>query len=646
MGKSRLVWEFTHSHRTQGWLVLESGSVSYGKATSYLPVIDLLKSYFEIEDRDDPRRDPREGDRQAADARSGARADAAGLAGAAGRAGRRRRLAGARPAAAPPAHPRRGASACCCARARSSRCCWSSRTCTGSTPRPRRCSTAWSRACRPRASCCWSTTAPSTSTAGAARPTTRSSGSTRCRPRAPRSCSQALLGRRPELGAAQAAPDRAHRGQPVLPGGERPHAGRDRGAGRASAAPIGWRSRSRRIQVPATVQAVLAARIDRLAPEDKRLLQAAAVIGKDVPLPLLQAIAELPEEALRAGLARLQAAEFLYETQPASRTSSTPSSTRSPTRWPTASLLQERRRALHARIVDGDRGALRGPAATSRSSGWPTTPCAASCGTKAVAYLPPGRGQGRGALGLPRGRGATSSRRSAALDASAREPRDHRAGHRPAARPALGAAAARRNSSACSTLSQEAEAHGREARRRAAAGARLHVPDQLPLPEGRAGAGGRVRRALRCASASGSATACSRHRPAATWAPPTTPRAGRRAEAALRENVEVSSGRRQGSSGRAGRHHRRHLERLARPRSWPSWVSSTRPALVDGARAAEASGHPYSETIALTMAGQVSSSAASSTARCPLARRASTSAATSTSTCGGHPVLAARAVRW
>ena len=33
VGKSRLVWEFTHSHRTQGWLVLESGSVSYGKAT-------------------------------------------------------------------------------------------------------------------------------------------------------------------------------------------------------------------------------------------------------------------------------------------------------------------------------------------------------------------------------------------------------------------------------------------------------------------------------------------------------------------------------------------------------------------------------------------------------------------------------------
>ena len=55
VGKSRLVWELTHSHRTEGWLVLESGSVSYGKATSYLPVIDLFKAYCRIETRDDPR---------------------------------------------------------------------------------------------------------------------------------------------------------------------------------------------------------------------------------------------------------------------------------------------------------------------------------------------------------------------------------------------------------------------------------------------------------------------------------------------------------------------------------------------------------------------------------------------------------------
>src|SRR5262249_46395416 len=55
------------------------------------------------------------------------------------------------------------------------------------------------------------------------------------------------------------------------------------------------------IQVPATVQAVLAARIDRLAAEDKRLLQSAAVVGKDVPYALLQAVADLSEEALRQG---------------------------------------------------------------------------------------------------------------------------------------------------------------------------------------------------------------------------------------------------------------------------------------------------------------------------------------------------------
>src|SRR6266498_856020 len=56
VGKSRLFWEFTHSRRTVDWLILESGSVSYGKATAYLPVIDLLKAYFAIEDRDDVRK--------------------------------------------------------------------------------------------------------------------------------------------------------------------------------------------------------------------------------------------------------------------------------------------------------------------------------------------------------------------------------------------------------------------------------------------------------------------------------------------------------------------------------------------------------------------------------------------------------------
>ena len=55
VGKSRLVYEFLHSHHTQGWLRLESSSVSYGKATAYLPVCDLLKAYCHIEERDDLR---------------------------------------------------------------------------------------------------------------------------------------------------------------------------------------------------------------------------------------------------------------------------------------------------------------------------------------------------------------------------------------------------------------------------------------------------------------------------------------------------------------------------------------------------------------------------------------------------------------
>jgi predicted ATPase len=55
VGKSRLLYEFSHSHRLHGWLVLESASVSYGKATSYLPVIDLLKGYFKLQYRDDLR---------------------------------------------------------------------------------------------------------------------------------------------------------------------------------------------------------------------------------------------------------------------------------------------------------------------------------------------------------------------------------------------------------------------------------------------------------------------------------------------------------------------------------------------------------------------------------------------------------------
>src|SRR5262249_18843609 len=55
VGKSRLVHEVIYSHRTQGWHVLESASVSYGKATPYFPVIDLLKRYCHMDNGDDAR---------------------------------------------------------------------------------------------------------------------------------------------------------------------------------------------------------------------------------------------------------------------------------------------------------------------------------------------------------------------------------------------------------------------------------------------------------------------------------------------------------------------------------------------------------------------------------------------------------------
>jgi class 3 adenylate cyclase len=55
VGKSRLVYECVQSHHTQGWRVLESASVSYGKATPYFPVLDLLRRYAHLEEGDDPR---------------------------------------------------------------------------------------------------------------------------------------------------------------------------------------------------------------------------------------------------------------------------------------------------------------------------------------------------------------------------------------------------------------------------------------------------------------------------------------------------------------------------------------------------------------------------------------------------------------
>jgi class 3 adenylate cyclase/tetratricopeptide (TPR) repeat protein len=104
------------------------------------------------------------------------------------------------------------------------------------------------------------------------------------------------------------------------------------------------------IRLPATVQAVLAARIDRLAADEKQLLQLAAVIGKEVPLALLKAVSAEDEDSLRALLARLQAGDYLFETRlfPDVEYGFRHTLTHEVAY---GSLLQERRRQLHAQIA-------------------------------------------------------------------------------------------------------------------------------------------------------------------------------------------------------------------------------------------------------------------------------------------------------
>ena len=157
------------------------------------------------------------------------------------------------------------------------------------------------------------------------------------------------------------------------------------------------------LQVPATVQAVLAARIDRLPPEEKRLLQTAAVIGTEVPLPLLQAIAEVPEEVLQRRLAALQSAEFLYETRlfPEREYTFKHALTHEVAY---GSLLPGAAAGAACPHRRGPGGARRGPG--GRAGRTPGPPCPAGRGVgQGPGVLPAGGGEGHGAVGLPRGRG-------------------------------------------------------------------------------------------------------------------------------------------------------------------------------------------------------------------------------------------------
>jgi tetratricopeptide (TPR) repeat protein len=353
VGKSRLLWEFMRSHRTHGWLILESGSVSYGKATPYLPVIELLKAYFKIQDRDG-RREIQE--RVAGKLLTLDRAleplltpllalldvpvdDAAWA------------------ALDPPQRRRRTLEAIKGVLLRESQVQpllvifedlhWidsetqalldglietlpTSRVLLLLTYRPEYEHT-WGRK--------------------------TFYSQLRIDPLPPESADEllnALLGEDGTLEPLKRVLIARTEGNPffleesvrtlVETGALRGERGSYRVARSLPA-----------IHVPATVQAVLAARIDRLPPGDKAVLQMASVVGKDIPVALLRAIAEPPDDELRAALGRLQAAEFLYEISlfPDLEYTFKHALTHEVAY---GSLLQERRRALHGRIVEAIEG--------------------------------------------------------------------------------------------------------------------------------------------------------------------------------------------------------------------------------------------------------------------------------------------------
>jgi class 3 adenylate cyclase len=349
VGKSRLVWELAHSSGAQGWLTLRSGAASYGKATPYLPVIDLIKAYCQIEDRNDPRKiqerltgklltldrtletalpallallDVPHDDRewQAIDplARRQRTLDAV------------KRLLLRESQAQPlllvfeDLH-------------------WiDSETqalldaLVESLPAAR---VFLLVNYRPAYQHAWGHKTYYSQV--------------RLDPLPPASVGVflgSLLGEDASLRSLKAMLTERTEGNPFfLEESVRALVEADALAGE----PGGYRLTKplEVAAVPANVQAVLAARIDRLPPEEKALLQCASVIGKDVPHAILHAIAEEPEPDLRRRLDHLQAAEFLYE---ARRFPDLEYTFKHALTYEVAygSLLHERRRILHARIVD------------------------------------------------------------------------------------------------------------------------------------------------------------------------------------------------------------------------------------------------------------------------------------------------------
>jgi class 3 adenylate cyclase len=364
VGKSRLFWEFTHSRRTVDWLILEGGSVSYGKATPYLPLIDLLKAYFKITDRDDHRetREKVTGKLLTLD----------------------KALEPTLPAfltllAVAVEDPSTGSGQA--PSAGSGQATWQS---LDPPQRRQRTLDAVKRLLLRESQVQplllviedlhWidSETRSFLDSLIESLPTARLLLLVNYRPEYQHSWGsktyysqlridplpaesaeellQALLGSDSVLAPLKQLLIERTDGNPFF-------IEESVRALLESKLLLGERGNYRlakpieSTQVPATVQAVLAARIDRLALDEKHLLQSAAVIGKDVPLALLQAIADQPDEEVRRGLIQLQAAEFLYETSlfPDIEYTFKHALTHE---IAYGTLLQDRRRALHTRIVE------------------------------------------------------------------------------------------------------------------------------------------------------------------------------------------------------------------------------------------------------------------------------------------------------
>ncbi|MBI3757391.1 MAG: AAA family ATPase [Deltaproteobacteria bacterium] len=104
------------------------------------------------------------------------------------------------------------------------------------------------------------------------------------------------------------------------------------------------------LHIPATVQGILAARIDRLAPNEKALLQQLAVIGREFPLSLVRQVIPQPEDELYRLLSSLQRKEFLYE-QPAFPEVEYSFKHALTQEVAYGTVLHERRKALHERTA-------------------------------------------------------------------------------------------------------------------------------------------------------------------------------------------------------------------------------------------------------------------------------------------------------